>query len=220
MDVLEALKRRKSTRAFLDKVPSEDLIKSLLDGAKLSPSGVNMQPWELCVVSKDKKKQIESKVLKAFDAKKSKMDYQYYPKEWKEPYNSRRKEMGLLMYKTLEITREDKVKQAKQWKKNYEAFGAPIVVYFFIDKTLGVGSWLDYGMFLQSFMLLACERGLATCPMASLAEFPNIVREELEIDENKLLLCGIALGYEDKNAKVNSFKTSRIGLKEFCKFYS
>ncbi len=220
MDVLEALNVRKSTRAFLDKTPSESLIKSLIDGAKLSPSGVNMQPWELCVVGGDKKKKIETKVLKAFDEKKSKMDYQYYPKEWKEPYKSRRKEMGLLMYETLGITREDKQKQVQQWKENYKAFGAPIVVYFFIDKTLEVGSWLDYGMFLQSFMLLACEKGLATCPMASLAEFPNIVRQELEIDENKLLLCGIALGFEDKDAKVNSFRTSRAKLEEFCKFYS
>jgi nitroreductase len=127
--------------------------------------------------------------------------------------------MGLLMYQTLDIKREDKEKQIQQWRENYKAFGAPTILYFFIDSTLEKGSYLDYGMFLQSIMLVAQELGLGTCPMASLAEFPGIVKDELNIDKDKVLLCGIALGYEDTNAKINSFKTNRIKLEEFTTFF-
>ena len=220
MSVINILKQRKSVRAFLDKEVQKEQIKTILESAKLAPSGVNMQPFNVCVVSGKKKIDIENKMLEAFDNnQKETMDYQYYPLEWKEPYKSRRKDMGLLMYQTLDIKREDKEKQIQQWRENYKAFGAPTVLYFFIDSTLEKGSYLDYGMFLQSIMLVAQELGLGTCPMASLAEFPMIVKDELNIDKDKVLLCGIALGYEDTNAKINSFKTNRIKLEEFTTFF-
>lgn len=221
MTVSNALKNRKSIRAFLKQDIDEKLIKEILDEAKHAPSGVNMQPWFVCVVSGDKKLSLEEKVIKAFEAgEKEEMDYAYYPKSWEEPYKSRRKETGLLMYETLGITREDKQRQVEQWKANYRAFDAPVVIYFFIDSSLEKGSYLDYGMFLQSIMLSATAKGLATCPQAALAEFPNTIKKELGIEENKLLLCGIALGYEDKDALINSYKTSRIDTAEFTKFYS
>jgi nitroreductase len=179
-----------------------------------------MQPFNVCVVSGNKKISIENKILQAFDNnQKEDMDYDYYPKEFKEPYKSRRKEMGLLMYKTIGITKDDKQKQIEQWRKNYQAFNAPIVLYFFIDDSLGKGLYLDYGMFLQSIMLTATHLGLATCPMASLAEYPSIVKKELNIPHNKFLLCGIALGYEDTSHPINSFKTNRIELNEFVQFW-
>ncbi|QOP41699.1 nitroreductase [Sulfurimonas marina] len=220
MSVIEILKQRKSVRAFLNKDVEKEKIIQILESAKLSPSGVNMQPYNVCVVSGKKKTALENKMLEAFDNnRKEVMDYQYYPLEWREPYKSRRKDMGLLLYKTLGIKKEDKEKQLQQWRKNYKAFGAPVVLYFFIDSVLEKGSYLDYGIFLQSVMLVATELGLGSCPMASLAEFPLIVRDELGIDKDKTLLCGIALGYEDKDASVNSFKTERIPLEEFTTFY-
>ncbi len=219
MDVIEALKQRKSVRAYLDKEVTKELIEQILESAKYAPSGVNMQPFDVVVVSGDTKTLIENEMISAFDNnQKESMDYQYYPQEWIEPYKSRRKETGLLMYETLEITREDKQRQIEQWKANYKAFGAPVVVYFFLDPSLKEGSFLDYGMFLQSFMLAATSLGLATCPMASLAEFPSIVKKHLK-KENKKLLCGIALGHEDKGAVINSYRTPRIKLQEFTSFY-
>lgn len=221
MSVISVLKQRKSVRAFLNKDVEQEKIELILESAKLAPSGVNMQPFDVCVVSGQKKIDIDNKMLNAFDNnEKEKMDYQYYPLTWMEPYKSRRKDMGLLMYSTLDIGKEDKNKQIKQWRENYRAFGAPTVLYFFIDPVLEKGSYLDYGMFLQSIMLVATELGLESCPMASLAEFPTIVKEELNVDKEKVLLCGIALGYEDITAKVNHFKTNRIKLEEFVKFYS
>jgi len=220
MTVSEALKTRKSTRAFLPQEVSPTLIKAILNDAKHAPSGVNMQPWHVCVVTGEKKRTLETKVIEAFEQGfKEVMDYAYYPSSWEEPYKSRRKETGLLMYATLGIAKEDKPRQIEQWKLNYRAFDAPVVLYFFIDSSLEKGSYLDYGMFLQSVMLSATEKGLATCPQAALAEFPSIVKDELGTPENMLLLCGMALGYEDKKALINSYRTPRIALEEFVTFH-
>ncbi len=220
MNVLEALQNRKSVRAFLDKEVAKDTIKTILENAKCAPSGVNMQPWTVCVVSGNKKKDIETKVIQAFESgKKANMDYQYYPLQWDEPYKSRRKNTGLLMYKTLQIGRDDKEKQIEQWKANYRAFDAPVVLYFFIDSALEKGSYLDYGMFLQSVMLAATELGLGSCPQAALAEYPDIVKKELDIGHDKVMLCGIALGYEDISAPINNYRTERISLEEFVSFH-
>ncbi len=221
MTVSDALKMRKSTRAFLQQEVSQTLIEAILNDAKHAPSGVNMQPWRVCVVSGDQKRTLETKVIAAFErGAKEVMDYAYYPSSWEEPYKSRRKETGLLMYSTLGIAKEDKQKQIEQWKLNYCAFDAPVVFYFFIDSRLEKGSYLDYGMFLQSIMLSATEKGLATCPQAALAEFPRIVKQELGIPETMLLLGGMALGYEDTTALINSYKTPRISLEEFVTFHS
>lgn len=220
MNILATIQQRKSVRAFLPKDIEIEKIKILLDTAKHSPSGVNMQPWHVAVVTKDKKKKIEFQMMEAFkNHEPEQMEYNYYPLKWEDPYKSRRKETGLLMYSTLNIKREDKEKQFNQWLQNYTAFNAPVVLYFFIDDYLEKGSYLDYGMFLQSIMLSAVELGLATCTQAALAQYPNIVKKELNIDENKILLCGMALGYEDKNAIINSYRTPRIALDEFVTFH-
>lgn len=220
MDVLEALKHRKSVRAFLNKPVKKEKIETILNYAKYAPSGVNIQPWSVCVVSGKKKKVIETKIIDAFEnGVKPKMDYPYYPLVWDQPYKTRRKETGLLMYRTLGIAKEDKEKQQEQWKANYRAFDAPVIFYFFIDTSLEKGSYLDYGMFLQSIMLSATHLGLGSCMQAALAEYPDIVREELNIGNEKILLCAMALGYEEKDAVINSYRTERIALEEFTQFY-
>jgi nitroreductase len=175
LDIFELLKTRKSVRAYLDKDVEKESILKILEASRYTPTGVNMQPFDVHVVTGKLKKEIEDRVIEKYSSgKKSNMDYQYYPKEWKEPYKSRRKETGLLMYQTLGITRDDKDRQKEQWKANYRAFDAPVVLYFFIDSSLECGSFLDYGMFLQSIMLCATELGIATVPMASVAEYPDI----------------------------------------------
>ncbi|MDD4885119.1 nitroreductase [Sulfuricurvum sp.] len=220
MNVFEALKSRKSVRAFLSKAVEKEKIEMILNSAKHAPSGVNMQPWKVCVVSGKTKNDIETKIIDAFESGiKPNMDYRYYPLEWNEPYKSRRKETGLLMYQTLKIAKEDKEKQQEQWKANYRAFDAPVVLYFFIESSLEKGSWLDYGMFLQSVMLSAAQLGLGSCTQAALAEYPDIVRKELNIKEEQILLCGMALGYEDTNAIINSYRTERIDVEKFTQFY-
>jgi len=220
MNILETIKQRKSVRAFLKKDVELEKIKTILDTAKHAPSGVNMQPWQVAVVKGNTKKTIETQMMEAFkNNEPERMGYNYYPTKWEEPYKTRRKETGLLMYSTLNITREDKEKQFNQWLQNYTAFDAPVVLYFFIDSHLEIGSYLDYGMFLQSIMLTAVELGLGTCTQAALAQYPDIVKKELNIEDNKILLCGIALGYEDKEAIINSYRTPRIALDDFVTFH-
>ncbi len=220
MNVIDALKQRKSVRSFLPKEVDSEKIKFILEAAKHAPSGANMQAFDVCVVSGDKKIEIENRMLEAFDSDiVEKMDYQYYPKVWKDPYKSRRIKTGQELYKTIGIKRGEKEKRLAQWRENFKAFGAPTVLYFFIDSSLDTGSYMDYGMFLQSVMLAATELEIATCPMVALAEFPSIVKEHLGVDDEKVLLCGIALGYEDTDASINSYKTDRIELEEFTQFF-
>jgi nitroreductase len=219
METIEALKQRKSVRAYLPKDIDMDKIKEILNSAKHSPSGVNMQPWNVYVVSGEKKKDLETKVQEAFEENpRGEMEYEYYPLKWEEPYKSRRKETGLLMYETLGISRADVWRQKEQWKANYRAFDAPVVLYFFIDKNLGKGSFLDYGMFIQSIALSATSLGLGTCIQAALASYPSVIKKELAIGDDKELICGMALGYEDKDALINSYRVDRLDIDEFTTF--
>ncbi|MGB1311892.1 MAG: nitroreductase, partial [Leucothrix sp.] len=150
---------------------------------------------------------------------KGKAEYQYYPGEWVEPFKSRRKACGLIMYKTLGIERGDTERQMDQWAANYRSFDAPVTLYFFIDRPMETGSYMDYGMFLQSVMLAAVDQGLATCPQAALADYPEIIRAELGYSDDKVLVCGMALGYEDKDAIVNSYRTGREEVESFTEYF-
>lgn len=220
MKVSDALLQRKSTRAFLDEKVSNDTVKKILEVARFAPSGVNTQPWQVAVVTGDKKKSLCALMEAQFRNKvKGEMDYPYYPDEWVAPYRARRKTCGLQMYSTLNIGRDDKQKQLDQWAANYRAFDAPVALFFFLDEVLTTGSYLDYGMFLQSIMLAAMEEGLATCPQAALGEYPDIVKRELDYPAESILIGGMALGYEDKEALINSYRTERLAVDEFSRFF-
>ncbi|WP_198265468.1 nitroreductase [sulfur-oxidizing endosymbiont of Gigantopelta aegis] len=220
MQLSDSLIKRKSTRAFLNKPVETEKIQQILNLARHAPSGVNTQPWQVAVVSGATKSRLQEKLEAAFrSGVKAKMDYQYYPQQWLEPFKSRRKACGLKMYSTLNIAREDKDKQLEQWAANYRAFDAPVMLLFFLDASAEQGSFLDYGMFLQSLMLAAVDQGLATCPQAALTEYPDIVKEELGHKEEDLLICGMALGYEDCDALVNSYRTEREDMSGFTCFF-
>ncbi len=220
MNVIKALEQRKSTRAFLSKEVEQEKINTILNAARHAPSGTNTQPWQVAVVTGEAKINLQTKIEEAFRAgDKGNADYTYYPDEWQQPYVSRRKECGLLLYKTLGIRREDKERQINQWAANYRAFDAPVLLLFFMDDVMQTGSYIDYGMFLQSVMLVAVDQGLATCPQASIADYPEIIKAELAYPEETILLCGMALGYEDKDALVNSYRTSREDVDSFTRYF-
>jgi len=220
MNVSEALNTRKSTRAFLPKSVDKAIIDRILSAARHAPSGTNTQPWQVAVVTGDTKQQLCQELETAFrNQVDRKMDYHYYPEEWVDPYKSRRKACGLQMYSTLNITREDKQRQLDQWAANYRAFDAPVMLLFFMDGIMQTGSFLDYGLFLQSVMLMAVEEGLATCPQAALGEYPAIVKAKLGYPDDSILMCGMALGYEDKEALVNSYRTPREEVETFTRYF-
>jgi nitroreductase len=221
MDTLDALRRRASTRAFLDRPVEMETVRAILDAARWTPSGVNIQPWEVAVVSGATKQRIADAVLAARAAgTPENPDYRYYPAEWHEPYKARRRACGIALYEAQGIGRNDEAKRLESWNANYRFFDAPVGLFIFMDRRLGQGSWLDMGMFMQSIMLAATSLGLATCPQASVADFPDIVRRELGRDDRGLLICGIALGYADPAAPVNNYRTEREPVDAFARFYS
>jgi nitroreductase len=220
MNIFETLKKRKSVRAYLDQPVEKEKINIILDAARYSPSGVNTQPWQVAVIMGKTKKRLQNKIETAFrTGNKGKADYSYYPTKWIEPYKSRRKESGLLMYQTLQIDRNDTQRQIDQWAANYRAFDAPVMLLFFMDDQMQTGSYIDYGMFIQSVMLAAVDLGLATCPQASIADYPEIIKSELGYPNNKILLCGMALGYEDNKAVINSYRTTRENVESFTEYF-
>ena len=220
METFKAIKSRKSVRAFTSQKIDRATIEKILNAGKCAPSGVNMQPWKVSVLTGQSKESLSDKMEQAFrDGVKQKMDYAYYPKVFEGVYKERRKEMGLLMYSKLGITREDKQRQVDQWALNYRAFNAPVMLIFSIDSSLEQGSYLDYGMFIQTIMIAATDLGLATCPQAALGEYPDIIRKELGLGNNEEIVCGLSLGYEDKAHDVNSFDTSRVELSDFVNFF-
>ena len=221
MTIYEALTARKSVRAFLKKEVERTIIERILDGARHAPSGVNTQPWQVAVVSGAAKTTLAARLEEAFRAGvPPQMDYQYYPTVWEGIYKKRRFACGSLLYEQLGIRREDTERRQEQWIANYRGFEAPVLLFFFMDRVLETGSYLDYGMFLQSIMLAAVSEGLATCPQAALGEYPDIVKEFVDFPKETILLCGMALGYEDTADPVNNYRVGREEVSAFTRFIS
>ncbi|MGW8194608.1 MAG: nitroreductase [Desulforhopalus sp.] len=220
MNVCEALRQRKSTRAFLDKPVSRKKIVDILTAARHAPSGTNAQPWQVAVVTGTQKEELAAKLTAAFEKNGlGSMDYQYYPLKWHEPFKRRRVACGAQLYGALNIDRRDRAGRIRQWAANYRAFGAPVILFFFLDPEMEKGSFLDYGMFIQSVMLAAIDAGLATCPQAALGQYPELTKDFLGYPQELTLLCGMALGYEDPEAPVNNYRTPREEVENFTKFF-
>lgn len=220
----EVIRGRRSVRAFLSTpVPRETLLE-ILDVAARAPSGTNTQPWKVTVITGSKKEDlsrdlIETALNPARDAEQA-QEYSYYPEKWVHPYIDRRRKVGYDLYSLLEIPKGDKEGMNRQFARNYAFFDAPVGLFFTIDRILGQGSWLDYGMFLQNVMIAARARGLDTCPQAAFAKYHRIVARHLEIPDTEMLLCGMALGYEDTTRVENTLRTEREPASGFTRFYS
>ena len=221
MEVAEAIRNRKSVRAFLDKFVPDEAITDILECARWAPSGVNSQPWKVTVLTGKTKQQVCKALAKRrADGEKSLPDYNYYPMKIEEPYISRKYACGRALYSALGIERNDIKTRKAQWMKNYDCFGAPVALLFFIDTILGKGSWVDAGMFIQNIMLAARGLGLETCPQAALAEYPDVVRNILNIPDSKKLICGMALGYADYDDPSFQYRTEREPVENFTQWYS
>jgi len=221
MNISEAIKQRQSSRAFLDTEVTNEQIKRILETASHSPSGANTQPWQVAVVTGEAKLKLQQQLEQAFYAgTPSQISYQYYPIDWKPTYKQRRQQCGLQLYQALKISKENTEARKAQWAANYRAFDAPVMLLFFMDKSMETGSFLDYGLFLHAILLAAMEEGLGTCLQASLADYPDIVRSSLDAFKEHTLLCGMALGYEDTQAPVNNYRTPRATVSEFSQFFN
>jgi len=216
MDVTEAVDSRKSIRAFLDKAVDDSLIKELLEKSSRAASGGNLQPWKIYVIN--------DKTMNSFHKFQSEWTepetpaYAIYPENLKEPYKTSRYEVADDMYSLLGIERENKEARFKQVLKNYEFFGAPAAFFCFVDRQMGRPQWSDLGMFLQTFMLLAREAGLDTCPQEAWAMKQESVTTFVEAPDELMLFCGMAIGYQDESEKVNELRTSRRPIEDWTVF--
>lgn len=217
--VEEAVARRRSVRAFLDTpVPRETLGRILALSAR-APSGTNMQPWKVHVLTGAARDRLCAAVLAAFDGpEKHANEWAYYPKEFREPYLSRRRKVGWDLYGLLGIARGEGERMHAQHGRNFRFFDAPVGMIFTIDRHLEIGSWLDYGMFIQNIMVLARSHGLETCPQAAFAAYHKVIRAELGLDQEQVVVCGMSLGYADWSAPENTLVTERVPLDEFVAF--
>ncbi|MEM7570546.1 MAG: nitroreductase [Pseudomonadota bacterium] len=216
MDVREALYKRKSIRAFLPKPVPDETIERLLETAQRAPSGGNVQPWHVHVVTGEAK---DALCQKAFDILMKNPagevgDYPIYPPKMEEPYRTRRFEIGEQLYETLGIAREDKARRQQQMAKNFAFFGAPAALFMVIDRKMGHGQWAHMGMYMQSFALAATEEGLGTCMQEAWAMVRESMREALGIPSSHMVYCAIALGYPDWDKPVNAMTSPRAPLDE------
>jgi nitroreductase len=218
----ETITSRRSIRAFLPKPVAQEDIQELLSVAARAPSGSNTQPWKVYVLTGATRQRLSDEIMATYlDPEKvseHKEEYNYYPLNWVAPYVDRRRKVGWDLYALLGLTRENKSGMQAQHGRNYQFFDAPVGLIFTIDRVMEQGSWLDYGMFLQSVMIAARARGLDTCPQAAFTQFHRVIAKVLELPESEQVVCGMALGYADQEKIENTLITDREPLSGFAKF--
>jgi nitroreductase len=221
-----AIESRFSTRAFLPRPVPRETITEILRVASRAPSGTNCQPWKVYVLQGASQQALVAKVCAAHDAiyanpalaAQYREEYDYYPEKWVPPYIDRRRENGWGLYGLLGIGKGDKDKMHAQHQRNFRFFDAPVGFMFTLDRVMGRGSFVDYGMFLQNIMVSARARGLHTCPQAAWNGFSKIILPHIGASEDEMLVCGMSLGYADENEKVNSFHTPRVPAEAFTRW--
>jgi nitroreductase len=221
LSVDDAITSRRSVRAFLPEPVSNETIRHILDVAKRSPSGTNMQPWKVHVLTGGAKERMSEAILEEFYDATVTHEHErepFYLPQIREPYLARRRKVGWDMYGLVGIEKGDKKKMQAQHAENFRFFGAPVGLIFTIDEDFGWGSWLDFGMFLENVMLAARGQGLDTCAQAAFGTYHKVVREVLELDDNQTVVCGMSLGREDVSAPISQLQTEREDLGVFVTF--
>jgi len=221
-----AMETRLSVRAFLPTPVPRETIEAVLRVASRAPSGTNTQPWKVYVLQGRSRNELSDKVCAAYDAiyanpslaAEYAEEYAYYPEKWVSPYIDRRRENGWGLYGLLGITRADKDLMHAQHRRNFQFFDAPVGLMFTVDRVLGQGSLVDYGMFLQGLMAAARARGLHTCPQAAWNGFSRIVLPHIGAGHAEMLVCGMSLGHADEAARVNSYHTPREPVEQFTRW--
>lgn len=217
-----AITSRRSIRAFLDRPVAREDVERILDVAARAPSGTNTQPWKVYVLTGQARARLCDAIGRVNadpqGAKEHTEEYAYYPREWISPYVDRRRKVGWDLYSLLGLTRDNKAGMAAQHARNYRFFDAPVGLIFTIDRIMEQGSWLDYGMFLQNIMVAARARGLDTCPQAAFTQYHRVIARELELPENEMVVCGMALGWADPERIENTLVTEREPAQAFARF--
>lgn len=220
MDVSEAVASRFSARAFLDRPVPAGVTRGILERARQAPSGGNLQPWHVHVVAGEPLQRLR-RLIRQRQAEMPRGEspaYDVYPADLPEPYRSRRYRCAEDLYSAISIPRGDKPARLRQFAKNLEAFGAPTLLFFSIERYMGKNQWAHLGMFMQTVMLLAREEGLHSCAQEAWSAFHGSISAFLDLDQDRMFYCGMALGYADLDHPVNQWRTERAALSEVATF--
>lgn len=220
LSVLDTLAQRRSVRAFRSDAVHEDKVRAILDAARHAPSGGNLQPWKVYVVTGEARDALIAAVQAkmADDPFADESAYPIYPPKLWEPYRSRRFSNGEEMYACLGITREDKAARLAHLARNFEFFGAPVGLLFALDRRMGPGQHAHLGMFMMAVALAAKAHGLASCMQEAWQTRQKTVAAHLGLPDEEQLYCGMALGIEDTDAPVNAMRATRVEVDEFARF--
>ena len=221
LSAVEAIRTRRSVRAFTPEPVPRETVEFILSLASRAPSGSNIQPWKVYVIAGAPRHALSAELQAAhFDPADTEggEEYRYYPTQWFEPYLARRRKVGWDLYGTLGIAKGDKEAMSRQHARNYDFFGAPVGLFFTLDRRMELGSWLDLGMFMENVMVAARGLGLDTCPQAAFNKYHRIVARHLGIPDTEILASGMALGHADPDAPENRLETERAPVSEFTRF--
>jgi len=220
MHVRDAVASRFSCRAFLPTPVPLATVRDILDRAARTPSGGNLQPWRVHAIAGAPLEDLKARIrpLAPTNPRGEGAEYRIYPDPLREPYNARRYEAGVLLYRAIGIPREDRAARYRQYARNFEFFDAPVGLFFSIDRAMGSPQWSDLGMFVLTVMLLSRGEGLHTCGIEAWTHWHKTVSAYLDLPNGQMLFCGVALGYADPAAAINQWRTPRAGVDSFAAF--
>lgn len=222
MKVSEAVAGRRSVRAFLDKPVNITLLRAILEQAARAPSGGNMQPWHIHVLSGGKMQVFKKLIAERLQTtpKGEEPEFDVYPKNMEAVFKARVEDVGARLYETLGIPREDKARRLQWFKRNYEFFGAPVGLFCFLKRDHGPAQWADAGMYLQTVMLLLREHGMESCPQECWVRYAKTIYGFLDIPADQMLFTGMSIGWKDEQAPANQFVAPRAPAEEFLHFHN
>ena len=219
LSALEAVTGRRSIRRFLPTPVTNHTVHAILAAASRAASGTNFQPWLVHVVTGTVRDRLSAAVLSAATKGETSLEYSYIPDTVKEPYISRRRKVGYDLYEKYGIDRADYPARKAAMLRNFEFFGAPVGLFFTMERDMALGAWLDCGMFMQNVMIIARAYGLETCPQQAWCDFGAVVHRELGIPREQILLSGMALGMADMTAPENTLVSERVPPHHFATWH-
>ena len=215
VSAVDAIGLRQSIRRFLPTPVPDRTILDLLEIATRAPSGQNMQPWLVHVVTGDTRARLCREVSDAAMKGEKEDEYAYFPARIREPYLSRRRKIGFDLFEIYGVQKDDMEGRMRALLRNFEFFGAPVGLFFTMDRDWGMGAWIDCSMLMMNVMTLAPAFGLRTCPQQAWCEYGPVVHRVLDIPESQVIISGMALGYADAEAPENRLVTERVKAADF-----
>jgi nitroreductase len=210
----ELLKARYSCRRYLDKQVPAATIEDLVAKAQQAPSWGNTQPWKVYAAGGETALAIRKDLVQAFESRQEEAPDLVMPQTFSGAMMDRYRDLGRDLFKVLGISREDKDKRAAHYSNNYNAFGAPALVFVTVPADQTAYAAYDAGAFVANFCLAASDAGLGTCILAALARYPQVVRQHLPIPGGESLVIGLSLGYPEEGSEVNNFRSVRDPLEK------